>query len=50
MELDGIIGECLKAQEKALGPAVNTWDVKGHREREPSNFISPTTSQPWSRN
>lgn len=43
MELDRMIGECLKAQKKALGPAANSWVVKGPKELEPSNFISPIT-------
>lgn len=43
MELDRVIGECLKAHEKALGSAANSWVVKGHKELEPSNFISPIT-------
>lgn len=43
MELDRMIGECLKGQDKALGPATNSWVVKGHKELEPSNFVSPIT-------
>lgn len=50
MELDRIIRERLKAPEKVLGPMVNTSVVKDHRGLEPSNFISPTTSQPRSGN
>lgn len=53
MELDRMSGQCLKAQEKAWARVKNLqpmWVVKGHRELELSDFISPATSQPWSGN
>lgn len=44
MELDRMSGQCFKAQKKARASVKNlqpVWVVKGHRELELSDFISP---------